>query len=186
MGARTWLNWTQYPDHGPDESLLGEVAGRTVVELGSGSGCNLAHLATVGAQCIGVDIAPSQREKAVARWGRLPGLSFHTADAAEFLAERTTQVDIVLSIFGAVWFTDPARLLPLIRERLAPGGAFVFSQRPPDEDRPCGTRAVRRWDLSPDEWTRRLFSAGFTRTEAGILPPPAGERVGTLLVRARA
>lgn len=85
-GAKTWLNWTQYADHGPDESILGELQGRTVLELGCGTGCNLAHLSTLGAECIGVDIAPSQREKAVARWGHLPGLTFHTAEVTDYLS----------------------------------------------------------------------------------------------------
>ncbi|GAA3634546.1 hypothetical protein GCM10022420_004240 [Streptomyces iranensis] len=38
-----------------------------------------------------------------------------------------------LSLAGAVWFTDPARLLSVIRERLRPGGVLAFSQRPPVE-----------------------------------------------------
>src|SRR4051812_18410947 len=52
-GASTWLNWTQYPDHGPNESVLGDLSGRRVLELGSGTGSNLAHLATLGAVCTG-------------------------------------------------------------------------------------------------------------------------------------
>ncbi|MCX4881589.1 class I SAM-dependent methyltransferase [Streptomyces sp. NBC_00847] len=60
-GETTWLNWTQYADHGPNESVLGPVAGRRVLELGSGSGSNLAHLVTLGATGQGVDIAPSAR-----------------------------------------------------------------------------------------------------------------------------
>ncbi|MFF7475051.1 hypothetical protein [Streptomyces sp. NPDC008092] len=34
-------------------------------------------------------------------------------------------------MYGAVWFTDPARLLPAVRERLRAGGRLAFSQRPP-------------------------------------------------------
>ena len=59
-GAATWFNWTQHPDHGSNEAVLGDVCGRTVLELGSGSGANLAHLAALGAYCTGVDLAPSR------------------------------------------------------------------------------------------------------------------------------
>lgn len=106
-GASTWLNWTQYPDHGPDEALFGEVRGRRAVELGSGSGSNLAHLATLGAVCTGVDLAPSRTAAATTTWGHLPNLEFVTADAVDYLTDCQAAFDIVYSIFGAVWFTDP-------------------------------------------------------------------------------
>ncbi|WLQ35597.1 class I SAM-dependent methyltransferase [Streptomyces castrisilvae] len=190
-GAATWLNWTQYPDHGPDESILGELRGRTVLELGCGTGCNLAHLTTLGADCTGVDIAPSQRGKAVARWGRLPGLAFHTAEVTDYLTHTEGSFDVVLSIFGPVWFTDPEQLLPLIHKRLSPGGVLAFSHKPPTAGtRPVGTlreaRAVTRWDYSPEEWSRLLASSGYSNLKAEVIPPPGGEDAGTLLVRAYA
>jgi SAM-dependent methyltransferase len=190
-GARTWLNWTQYPDHGPNEAVLGDVAGRTVLELGSGTGCNLAHLATLGANCVGVDIAPNQCGKAEARWGHLPSISFHTADATDFLTGHRGVFDVVFSIFGAAWFTDPARLLPLVRQRLAPEGVFAFSHLPPDTNPAVHTtrrvpRAVRRWDCSPEEWRDLLVAAGFANVVAEIIPPPGDDDAGTLLVRAQA
>src|SRR2546427_451917 len=82
-GATTWLNWTQYADHGPDDSVLGDLRGRRVLELGSGSGCNLAHLATLGACCVGVDLAPSRAVVAQQTWGHLPNLDFVTGDVVD-------------------------------------------------------------------------------------------------------
>ncbi|MGA5224565.1 class I SAM-dependent methyltransferase [Streptomyces albidoflavus] len=190
-GAATWLNWTQYPDHGPDESILGPLRGRTVLELGSGSGCNLAHLATLGADCVGVDIAPSQRERAVARWGHIPGLTFHTAETTDYLIRTDALFDTILSIFGPVWFTEPEQFLPLIRKRLSPGGVLAFSHKPPQDDRQTVTtlreaRAVTRWDRSPEEWTSLLASSGFSQPKADIIPPPEGHCGATLLVTAHA
>ncbi|MEZ7006883.1 class I SAM-dependent methyltransferase [Streptomyces sp. AD55] len=188
-GARTWLNWTQYPDHGPDESILGDVQGRTVLELGCGTGCNLAHLSTLGAMCTGVDIAPSQQGKAVARWGSLPGLAFHTAEVTDYLSRTEGSFDVVLSIFGPVWFTDPERLLPLVRRRLSPGGVLAFSHKPPTAGtrpvgRPGEAKAVTRWDHTPEEWSALLASSGYSDIKAEVVPPPAGKDAGTLLVRA--
>ncbi len=190
-GARTWLNWTQYPDHGPDESILGDLQGRTVLELGCGTGCNLAHLSTLGAMCTGVDIAPSQQGKAVARWGSLPGLAFHTAEVTDYLSHTEGSFDVVLSIFGPVWFTAPERLLPLVRGRLSPGGVLAFSHRPPTAGtQPVGrsgeAKAVTRWDYTPEEWSAFLASSGYSDIKAEVVPPPEGKDVGTLLVRAYA
>ncbi|MEU5426251.1 class I SAM-dependent methyltransferase [Streptomyces olivoreticuli] len=190
-GAATWLNWTQHADHGPDESLLGEIQGRRVLELGCGTGCNLAHLATLGAECAGVDIAPTQRQKAEARWGHLPGLTFHTAEVTEFLARHPGSFDVVLSIFGPVWFIDPEQLLPLVRDCLTPRGVFAFSHKPPRADRQAGgtlreARAVSRWDYSADQWANLLAAERFANIQVEVIPPPDDQTEGTLLVRAEA
>ncbi|RLU92082.1 SAM-dependent methyltransferase [Streptomyces griseocarneus] len=190
-GASTWLNWTQYPDHGPDESVLGPLSGRRVLELGSGTGCNLAHLATLGAECVGVDISPTQSAKARRRWGHLPGLSFRTAEATEFLAGDSGAFDVVLSIFGPVWFTDPEKFLPLVRAGLSPAGVFAFSHRPPRAGQRPGAalheaRAVARWDHPVEEWVRLLAAAGFGNITGEVVAPPKGKDEGTLLMRAEA
>ena len=183
-GDATWLNWTQYADHGPNESVLGPMAGRRVLELGSGSGCNLAHLVTLGATGHGVDIAPAREAAARERWGNLPGLEFRTADAAAFLNETDETFDVVLSIFGAVWFVDPDALLPLIRSRMESGGILAFSHVPPGAQGPGPARAGLRYDHTPDEWGRILTRHGFSRVHVCLIGPPAGETVGTMLVRA--
>ncbi|MGI5505126.1 class I SAM-dependent methyltransferase [Lentzea sp. CA-135723] len=183
-GAATWLNWTQYPDHGPDEAVLGDVRGKRVLELGSGAGANLAHLATLGAVCTGVDIAPSRTEVAGRTWGHLGELEFITADAVEYLAGVSTRFDIVYSIFGAVWFTDPEVLLPLVRRRISDGGAFVFSQPPASDLEQEGGQVIRQWHLSADQWTERLTAAGFGAIEVAVVDAPEPGLTGTLLVRA--
>ncbi|WP_234383410.1 class I SAM-dependent methyltransferase [Streptomyces dysideae] len=185
-GDTTWLNWTQYADHGPNESLLGPVAGRRVLELGSGSGSNLAHLVTLGATGQGVDIAPARETVARERWGNLPGLDFRTAEATAFLNETDETFDVVLSIFGAVWFVDPDILLPLIRSRMAPGGILAFSHLPPGGQGPKPAKAGLRHDRTLDEWSRILTGHGFSDVRVSLIDPPEGRAVGTMLVRALA
>lgn len=96
--ARTWLRWTQYADHGPDGTVLGPVAGRAVLDLGSGRGDDLAHLVTLGATGVGVDVAPTREEVARERWGHLPGVEFRAAEATAFLVDggdvRSGAVDL--------------------------------------------------------------------------------------------
>ncbi|MFG2589036.1 class I SAM-dependent methyltransferase [Streptomyces sp. NPDC048438] len=195
-GEKTWFNWTQYPDHGPGAEVLGISDGAAVLDLGCGKGGNLAHAAALGARAVGVDISMAQVKAAEARWPDTK-MTLHRAEATRFFEESGEHFDAVFSVFGAVWFTDPAVLLPAIRRRLRPGGVLAFSQRPPIEG--CyGCQAsyinrsededplvVKRWDYEPDRWVELLTEHGFTSATARVLPAPPGPRkVGTLLVRA--
>lgn len=198
-GESTWFNWTQYEDHGPGAELLEAAEGAHVLDLGCGKGGNAAHLAAIGMRAVGIDVSPRQLAGARERWGETPRLELHQADAVDFLRAVGGDFDAVYSVYGAVWFTDPALLLPAIRERLRPGGRLVFSQRPPVEG--CyGCQAsyiprgadedplvVKRWDYEPDSWERLLKEHGYTDMDAAVLPAPPGNRtIGTLIVRARA
>jgi len=98
---------------------------------------------------------------------------------------------------GSGLLTDPAVLLPAVRERLRPNGTLMFSQRPPvegcygcqasyiprgDDEDPL---VVKRWDYEPEVWERLLKDDGFTDVRVKLLAAPPGRRtVGTLIVRA--
>ncbi|MEU8971778.1 class I SAM-dependent methyltransferase [Streptomyces monashensis] len=140
---------------------------------------------TLGATGQGVDIAPAREAAARERWGSLPGLEFRTAEATAFLSETGEAFDVVLSIFGAVWFVDPDTLLPLIRSRMAPGGILAFSHLPPGSQERLHAKAVRH-DRTPDEWVRVLTGHGFSDVCVSLIDPPEGRAVGTMLVRALA
>ncbi|MEU2428321.1 class I SAM-dependent methyltransferase [Streptomyces sp. NPDC007861] len=197
-GETTWFNWTQYPDHGPGAGVLAISPGSVVLELGCGSGGNLAHLATLGARAVGIDVSPAQLTAVEDRWGGQPGLQLRHADAVPFLSETDTEFDAIYSVFGAAWFTDPDVLLPLVRKRLRPGGVYAFSHRPAIEG--CyGCQAsyihredadpfiVKRWDYEPDRWVEILAGHGFTTASAEVVAAPPGPKTfGTLLVRAQA
>ena len=198
-GERTWFNWTQFPDHGPGAEVLAVAPGAAVLDLGCGKGGNLAHVATLGARAVGVDVSPAQLQAARERWGALEGIEFHQRAALDFLTDTGERFDAVFFVFGAVWFTEPSKLLPAVRDRLKPGGVLVFSQRPPVEG--CyGAQAsyinrpqdedplvVKRWDYEPGLWVDMLHARGFARAEARVLDAPEGSnRTGTLLVRCAA
>ncbi|MEU3144420.1 MULTISPECIES: hypothetical protein [unclassified Streptomyces] len=94
--------------------------------------------------------------------------------------------DVVLSIFGAVWFVDPDILLPLIRSRMATGGILAFSHLPPGNQAPQPARSGLRHDRAPDEWRRTLTGHGFSDVGVSLIGPPEGRTVDTMLVRAMA
>lgn len=187
LGAATWFNWTSHPDHGPDETLLGDVRGRRVLELGSGTGCNLAHLASLGGRCTGLDVSPTQTGKAVTRWGDRPRLDFHTGEAVDFLTKAAGVFDVVYSVFGAAWFIDPDVLFSLVSRRLVSGGVFAFSHTAPADCAPLAPGArISRNDLAGEQWTGLLAAHGFVNAEADTIDAPSGVGQRTLLVRAYA
>ncbi|WP_415840884.1 class I SAM-dependent methyltransferase, partial [Nocardiopsis rhodophaea] len=123
------FGWCQHEGHGPGDELLGEAS--TTLELGFGRGNAVAALATKGISATGVDVSSVQCERAVQRWGHLPGAEFVQGDVVDYLADaHERRWEAIYSIWGAVWFTDPARLLPLVWEHLEPGGRLVFSHAP--------------------------------------------------------
>ncbi|MFF5130348.1 class I SAM-dependent methyltransferase [Streptomyces syringium] len=195
-GEATWFNWTQHPDHGPGAELLSLRPGGAVLDLGCGSGGNLAHLAGLGMRAVGVDLSPAQLAKARERWRDAEGMELHQSEALTFLAEPGS-FDAVYSVFGAAYFTDPGLMLPAVRDRLDPGGVFAMSQHPavegcygcqasyiprgPEED----PAVVKRWDYAPDTWAGMFEEHGFHDVTAEVLSAPASgrRRIGTLLVR---
>ncbi|WP_228995184.1 bifunctional 2-polyprenyl-6-hydroxyphenol methylase/3-demethylubiquinol 3-O-methyltransferase UbiG [Streptomyces sp. DH8] len=185
--------WTQYAGHGPGPELLGDPA--TVLEIGCGTGRALAFLAGRGVKATGIDLSPVMVKKVTARWAGT-GANFVWGEVLERLAADETTYDAVYSIFGAVWFTDPVRLLPLVAERLRPGGVFAFSHPPaiPGAYGPQGMykggfagRAMYtyRYSYTPRRWTGLLERAGFRDVDAQVLDAPETGHIGTLLVTAR-
>ncbi|MFF1685915.1 class I SAM-dependent methyltransferase [Streptomyces sp. NPDC058254] len=186
--------WTQYAGHGPGPELLGGP--ESVLEIGCGTGRALASLAEAGVKARGVDLSPVMVQKTTERWAHT-GAEFVCGEVLDVLADDTQTYDAVYSIFGAAWFTDPSRLFPLVRERLAPGGVFAFSQPPaiPGAYGPQGmykggfagkAMFTYRYSYKPSVWERHLTRAGFTTPRAIVVDAPQPDHIGTLLVTARA
>jgi 2-polyprenyl-3-methyl-5-hydroxy-6-metoxy-1,4-benzoquinol methylase len=158
--------WGRRPGIGPGAEVLGVVSGKRVLEIGCGAGHHLAHLvACRGAVGLGIDAAPAQVQRACSMYGLLPGLAFTSDGAIAFLVSTASTFDVVMSVFGALSFTDPGVLLPAIRSRLAADGMLAFSVR---EDRP-GTYG----------WREQLAAAGF------VLQTTRRLADATLLITAR-
>ncbi|MEV7525843.1 class I SAM-dependent methyltransferase [Streptomyces sp. NPDC091371] len=187
------FRWTQYADHpdAPGVELLGDPA--TVLEIGYGTGRAAAYLAEQGVKVTGVDLSPLAVEKSTERYGHL-GIEFVCAEILAHLAGGESTFDAVYSIFGAAWFTDPARLFPLVAGALNPGGVFVFSQPPaiPGAYGPQGmykggfagpAMFTYRYSYTPERWETFMREAGFEDIEAREIDAPTPGHIGTLLVR---
>ncbi|MFE9652095.1 class I SAM-dependent methyltransferase [Micromonospora sp. NPDC006431] len=140
-----------------DARLLGEVAGRRILELGCGAAAAARWLATQGARPVALDLSAGMLRhaaQAAARTGvRVPlvqadALALPFADAA---------FDTVCTAFGAIPFVaDSAAVMREVSRVLRPGGRWVFSVTHPmrwiflDDPGPGGLAAVHSYfDRSP-------------------------------------
>ncbi|MFF4694865.1 class I SAM-dependent methyltransferase [Streptomyces chattanoogensis] len=194
------FEWTQYPGYGPGAEILGRP-GRAL-DLGPAEGKEAVFLARQGCEVTGVDLSAVQVARAARWWSNEPGLRFVHADVCDYLAADNEPFDAAYSVWGAVWFTDPEQLLPLVAKSLAPGGTFAFSQAKPSQAEPTpgayGPQPMRgkwlegrareltvlRWQYSPPTWTDLLKRHGFTSIAARVLPAPETGKLGTLMVQA--
>ncbi|WP_052850328.1 class I SAM-dependent DNA methyltransferase [Streptomyces avicenniae] len=190
--AEAVFRWTQYGDHGPGTELLGEPD--SVLEIGCGTGRALAYLAQQGVKATGVDLSPVMVERTTERWGPL-GVEFVCAEVVAHLESDPTTYDAIYSIFGAAWFADPARLFPLVAQRLNRGGVFVFSQPPaiPGAYGPQGmykggfagpAMFTYRYSYTPEVWEDFLSDAGLHGAHVHVLAAPEPGHIGTLIGRA--
>jgi SAM-dependent methyltransferase len=141
-----------------DVRLLGEVAGRDVLEIGCGAAQCARWLVGQGARVTAFDVSLGQLREARrldARTGRrVPRLVQADGQAMPF---REASFDVVCSAFGAVPFVaDSARLMAEVARVLRPGGRFAFSVTHPtrwafpDDPGPGGlTVAQSYFDRTP-------------------------------------
>lgn len=123
------FHWDWYQRMGPGAELLGSLDGMAVIEVGAGTGRQAAHLArtSMTSEVTALDSSASMYERCRRSYGDVPRLRLVLAEATSYLVERPSSFDLVYSVFGALDFTDPRRLLPAVAASLHPGGTLVFS-----------------------------------------------------------
>ena len=109
--------------------LLGDVTGRSVLDLGCGNGGKIAELVREGAAvCVGVDVSGNFLSTPA------PGLELVTGDLNELdavpgLAGRTFDRILFLQSFG--YANDPVRTLRAARAMLADDGFILLTKTQP-------------------------------------------------------
>ena len=111
-----------------DARLLGDVAGRTVLEVGCGAAACARWLAGQGARVVALDLSGGMlrhaREAGVRTGVPVPLVQ---ADALR-LPVRDGAFDIAFTAFGAVPFVeDSAAVMREVHRALRPGGRWVFA-----------------------------------------------------------
>ncbi|AMY55361.1 class I SAM-dependent methyltransferase [Rhodococcus fascians] len=124
--------WCPEGLHEGDVHLLGDVAGKDILEVGCGSAPCARWLGTQGARAIGLDISMGMLQRgvdAMTAGGSTVPLVQASAESLPFADER---FDIVCSAFGAVPFVaDSANVMKEVARVLRPGGIWVFAVNHP-------------------------------------------------------
>jgi SAM-dependent methyltransferase len=133
-----------------DARLLGDVRGRSVLEVGCGSAMCSRWLLARGARPVATDLSAGMLAEGRASAERL-GLHVPLVQAdAEYLPFADQSFDIAFTAFGAVPFlADSARLMREVARVLRPGGRWVFSTTHP-------MRWCFPYDPGPDGLTARM------------------------------
>jgi SAM-dependent methyltransferase len=137
--------------------LLGDVAGRRVLDIGCGSAPCSRWLLRAGARPVALDLSAGMLTRAAAL-NKLTGLDVPLLQAdAGALPLRDAGVDLACSAFGGLPFVaDIEGALAEVRRVLRPGGRFVASVNHP-----------MRWPFpdSPDPDDLRIVGSGLVLTD---------------------
>jgi SAM-dependent methyltransferase len=136
-----WGLW-QIPE--AELNVLGDVAGKDVLEVGCGAAQWSIALKDRGARTTGLDISQAQLDAAAAAGAGFPLV----CASAESLPFADASFDVVFCDHGAFTFTDPRLSIPEAARVLRPGGLLAFSHSSPI-DGIC-------WEEASDSMTPRL------------------------------
>src|ERR687897_722282 len=119
--------------HAPESELrvLGDVAGRDILEFGCGAAQWSIPLARAGARPVALDNSGRQLEHA-RRLIAEAGVDFPLVHASAGEAPlEDGSFDVVFCDHGAMTFADPYATVPEVARVLRPGGLFAFSHMTP-------------------------------------------------------
>jgi len=139
--------------------------GRTVLDVGAGTGAASRAVSRAGGRVVAVDAAPGML--AAAR-PRPPSL---VADA-QALAVGSERMDGYVAAFCLNHLTEPARALEEARRVVRPGGPVVASAYAVDDDHPV--RAAVEGAAAEAGWRQPGWMAAMRRCAIPILATPEG------------
>jgi SAM-dependent methyltransferase len=129
-GGHAW-GTAQIPES--ELHILGDVAGKDILEFGCGAAQWSIALARAGGRPVGLDLSARQLEHA-RRLMAEAGVEFPLVlGSAEAVPLPDAAFDIVFCDHGAMTFADPYRTVPEAARLLRPGGLFAFNHHSPIE-----------------------------------------------------
>jgi SAM-dependent methyltransferase len=177
---RAPLAWGAYRIPESELQILGDVAGRNVLELGCGAAQWSIALTKVGARVIGLDVSQRQLQHARGRDTHVPLVN----GDGERLPFTENAFDTVFCDHGALSFCDPRVILTEVARVIRPRGTLAFCGTHPllyltyDRDEQKQTKKLQieygalgkmdldegtiDWSLPPSAWIALLRDAGFT------------------------
>lgn len=175
--------------------ILGEVAGKDILELGCGAARWSIALAELGAWPVGLDVSSRQLQHARQLMDEA-GVDFPLVEAsAEEVPLPDASFDIIFCDWGAMTFCDPLPTVAEAARLLRPGGLFAFATATPISemcyDRQTdevgqtlltdyfGMARLERdgsveFQLPYGEWIRLFRRTGFVVEDLIEIQPPMG------------
>jgi len=151
--GRPELRWGMWQVPESELQVLGDMAGKDVLELGCGAAQWAVLLAQQGACMTGLDNSERQLEHARERMAAA-GVDFPLVHAAaESMPFGDASFDVVFCDHGALSFADPLVVVPEVARVLRSGGLFAFSHTTPF--------AWMCWDDDADRVVDRLVLDAF-------------------------
>ncbi len=166
----------------PAERLLALTPGERVLDLACGSGQLARRLATLGADVLAVDGAPTFIERARQRAAALPAEVaarvrydvVDVTDQAALAALGAESFDAAVSTMALMDITEIAPLYAAVAKLLKPGGRFVVVTSHPvlhDGNSARAAELVERDGALAVEHTLKLWSYRSPRAEKGVGAP---------------
>lgn len=154
--------------------LLGSLSGKRVLEVGSGTGGELAWLGSLGAapgDLAGVDLLP---DRVAAARAAHPGIRFDAGNAERLeFGDGSFDVVVALTVFSSI--LDDSMQRNVAREMarvLRPGGDVLWYDVRYDSNSNPNVKAV------PESRVRELFPSLQVRLRSITLLPPLARRLG--------
>ena len=153
--------------------LLSGVSG-DVLEVGAGTGANLAQYPTAFSSLVLAEPDPFMRRRLERTAGGRPEVTVIDA-SVDALPHADASFDTVVSTLVLCSVGDPDRALREIRRVLRPGGRFLFLEHVAAE-----SEGRRRWQRRLEPLWRRMFGGCHLTRETGTSIEAAGLRIDEL------
>jgi ubiquinone/menaquinone biosynthesis C-methylase UbiE len=139
-GARSWVKFIRsgknyYSEYlnGPALKLMvGDVEGKTVLDVSCGEGCFARFFAKAGAEVTGIDLSDAMIKAAVEEEERHPlGVKYFVADAADLSMLKSDSFDVAFCFMALLDIRDYAGAISEASRVLKTGGRFVVLMEHP-------------------------------------------------------
>ena len=143
---------------GPVLDMLGDVAGKSILDVGCGTGRLLQKLKRMGANAVGIDISKRMVEKTESK----SLLAFQT-NMNDFAWSEP--FDVIVSVLTFNYIEDKTAAFERTWSLLRPGGTFIISLDSQAEDTAMrkgkGLVAAKYFPLSEQQYCGLLRQAGY-------------------------
>jgi ubiquinone/menaquinone biosynthesis C-methylase UbiE len=157
-----------YGDNVADDSelrLVGDIAGKRVLELGVASTSNSIAMAAAGAKAIALDPSSERiaRVRAAAEAAEVK-VECHQGELADLGLHNSGSIDLVIAAHSLANVDDLPRLLRQVHRVLKPGGPFVVAMHHPVAAMFDGADPTARRPYGADGVTFSELYMAFERT----------------------